>query len=70
MRKEIEEQTLIYRKIANRPLSDFQVHVNDAAIEQALGHPSLLRKGNCGKLLKKACTKVADDGYCFKNRTS
>ena len=64
MRKEIEEQALIYRKTANRPLSDFQVRVNDAAIELALGQPSLLRKGNRGELLERARRKVADDGYC------
>ena len=70
MRKEIEEQALIFRKIANRPLSDFQVRVNHAAIELALGQPSLLRKGNRGELLEKACRKVADDGYYFKKGKS
>ena len=45
MRKEIEEQAVIYRKTAN---SDFQIRVNAAAVELALGQPSLLRKGNRG----------------------
>ena len=48
MRKEIEEQAVIYHKTANRPLNDFEIRVNDAAIELAVGDPSLLRKGNHG----------------------
>ena len=70
MRKEIEEQALIYHKIANRPPSDFQVNVNHAAIALPLGQPSLLRKGNHGELLEKARQKVANDGYCFKKGKS
>ena len=70
MRKEIEEQAVIYHKTANRPLNDFEIRVNDAAIELAVGDPSLLRKGNRGELLDKARKKVADDGYCFKKGKS
>ena len=70
MRKEIEEQAVIYRKVANRPLSDFQIRVNAAAIELALSEPNLLRKGNRGELLERARKKVADDGYCFKKGKS
>ena len=58
------------RKNANRPLSNFQVCVNAAAVELALGEPRLLRKGNRGELLEKARKKVADDGYCFKKGKS
>lgn len=70
VRKEIEEQAVIYRKTTNRPLSDFEIRVNDAAVELAVGEPSLLRKGNRGELLERARKKVADDGYCFKKGRS
>ena len=61
---------MIYRKTANRTLTDFENRVNDAAVELALGEPRLLRKGNRGELLDKARKKVADDGYCFKKGKS
>ena len=50
LKKEIEDQAIIYRK---SPLTDFQIRVNDAAIDLALLQPSLLRKGNRGILLRK-----------------
>ena len=66
--QEITQQATIFRRTSNRPLSDFQLHVNEAAIELALTQPSLIRKR--GELLENARKKVADDGYCFKKGKS
>lgn len=66
--KELEQQAVIFRKTINRPLSDFQVRVNEAAVELVRFQPSLVRKR--GELLEKARQKVADDGYCFKKGKS
>ena len=49
-------------------MSDFQLRVNEAAIELALVQPSLIRKR--GELLENARKKAADDGYCFKKGKS
>ena len=68
VRQEITDQAIIFQKSTNRPLSDFQLHVNEAAIELALAQPSLVRKR--GELLEMARKKVADDGYCFKKGES
>ena len=68
VRQEITDQAIIFRKTTNRPLSDFQLRVNEAAIELALAQPSLVRKR--GELLEMARKKVADDGYCFKKGKS
>ena len=55
----------VFRMVA---MSDFQLCVNEAAIELALAEPSLIRKR--GELLENARKKVADDGYCFKKGKS
>lgn len=70
MKHEIREQAIIYRKTANRPLSNFQMLVNEAAVEIAVSQPSLTRKGNRGILLEKARQLVADNGYNFKKGVS
>ena len=44
-KNEIKEQAIIYRKTTNRPLTSFQAHVNQAAIELALSQPRLVRSG-------------------------
>lgn len=67
MRKEIEQLAVLYRKTTNRPLSEFQHRINDAAIQIAHSDPSLLRKGNRGE---KARLKVAEDKYEFKKGAS
>ena len=64
----MDHQAIIYRKTTNRPLSNFQCKVNEAAIELALAQPNLVRKR--GELLTKARRKVSDDGYCFKKGKS
>ena len=66
--QKITQQATIFRRTSNRPLSDLQLRVNEAAIELALTQPSLIRKR--GELLKNARKKVADDGYCFKKGKS
>ena len=66
--QEITQQATIFRRTSNQPLSDFQLRVNEAAIELALAQPSLIRKR--GELLENARKKVADDGYCFKKGKS
>lgn len=70
MKNEIKEQAIIFRKTTNRPLSNFQIRVNDAAVDIALSQPNLMRKGNRGILLEKARQKVADSGYDFKKGAS
>ena len=62
--QEMTLQATIFRRTSNQPLGDFQLCVNEAAIELALAQPSLIRKR--GELLANARKKVADDGYRFK----
>lgn len=65
--EEIKRQAIIFQKV---PLTQFQTKVNDAAFQIALSQPSLLKKGNRGKLLEKARKLVADEGYTFKKGVS
>ena len=67
-KNEIKQQAILFRKSINRPLTDFQVRVNKAAVELALSQPCLIRKRN--DLLNMARKKVADSGYVFKKGKS
>ncbi len=67
---EIQDQAAIFRKTTNRPLTEFQVCVNDAAFELALSQPDLLRKGNRGILLDRKASSYEfryEEAYSFKN---
>lgn len=59
----IKKNAVIFKKSVNRPLSNYQLKINEAAIDVALESPSILC--NRGQLLEKARSKVIEDGYAF-----
>ena len=67
VRDGIKEQSVIYHTTG---LTDFQKKVNAAAAEIALRDPTLVHKGNRGKLLDLARQQVSGDGYIFKKGKS
>ena len=66
--EEIREQAKIYRKQDQRPLSDHQRAVNDAAAAICLENPVMLVQWK--ELLKKAKEQVHSEGFAFKKGKS
>ena len=60
--QEILDQATLFQK----PKTDYQIKVNEAAKIISGSKPYLVRKGNRGELLDLARKKVAEEGYNFK----
>ena len=55
---------IIYRKESSRPLSNYKLKINDAAIHLRLQNPGLLRKKR-KVLMDAARDKIVADGFKF-----
>ena len=62
LQRVIEDHGTFYRKSSIRPLSEFQKHVNEAAIDMCMKKPRLMRELKRGDLLEMARKKVAEKG--------
>jgi hypothetical protein len=66
---EITRLATIYSKESSRPLSNYQIEMNKAAITLCLNNPQLLLKKR-SELIAKARQKIIDEGFQFKKGRS
>lgn len=61
--EEIKEMATIYKKQSSRPLSNYQLRMNEAAIKLCLKNPGLLRKRQA--LVDAAREEIIEQGFQF-----
>lgn len=59
--EEIKEMATIYKKQSSRPLSNYQLRMNEAAIKLCLKNPGLLRKRQA--LVDAAREEIIEQGF-------